>query len=230
MKITKILALGATVLFATKALAFQESQEIVVKFRGNYSSINAKQTGLPTPIPAAGTTAVAAGKLFACAYGGEVSATMFMMDHVAAEFGTGISIYKSKGTTLLNILNNFPNPNVSYTKKRDMYLVPSYVTLQYHIAPYGAIRPYVGAGYHYTYVIPRAKEFQLKNGSGVVFQGGLDVVLKNDARINFDAKYFAFKSQAKYSTIFASGLNGQQLVSKMNLNPFVVGIGVGFSL
>jgi len=227
MRITKLLILCA-IFFANQALAKQESEQIVVKLKGVYASINAKQKDLPAATPAAGTTAKDAGKLFSTAYGVEASVGVFFTDHIAAEFSTGLTLYKEKAVTIQNMINNYPVANSSYSKSKSIKAIPSALLVQYHIAPYGALRPYVGVGYHYTYMLP-GKAYKLDNASGLVLQAGVDFVLMDDTYITFDIKRYSLETKAKYSTsVLRAG--GKSVTSKLKLNPIVAALGIGFRL
>ena len=228
MKIHKILAL-TPLLFAFNSSAMDESESILLKIRVNFSAVSGKQSGLPAPSSTRGSTAPqSSGKLFAGAYGGEASATMFLTDHIAAELASGLSIYRGKSTTTSAINYNYSNTTQS-NKKRNLYAVPTYLTAQYHIAPYGAIRPYVGGGYHYTYMIPRAKEFKVKNASGLILQGGMDIVFKDDTFLNLDIKQYFLKTNVRYNKTIAQA-NGNQVTAKLKLNPITIALGLGFKL
>ncbi len=207
-----------------------ESENIILKIRANFSSSDGKQTALPAPTSRRGIASPqSAGKLLKGGYGIEGAATFFVTDHFAGEFASGLSIYSGKSTTTGAINYNYSDSNKS-KKKRHLYAIPAALTLQYHIAPYGAIRPYVGGGYHYTYMIPRASEYKVKNGSGFVFQGGLDLVFKDDTYVNLDVKQYLLKTTVKYNTNFATLPGGKQVTSKLKLNPIVIALGLGFKL
>ncbi len=229
MKFKKILLL-TPLLFAFNASAMDESENIILKLRANFSFTDGKQTGLPAASSVRGVAAPqSTGKLLKGAYGVEGAATFFVTDHFAGEFASGISIYSGKRTTISAINYNYSNANKT-NKKRNLYVVPTSLTLQYHIAPYGAIRPYVGGGYHYTYMIPRASEYKVKNGSGFVFQGGIDVAFKDDTYVNLDVKQYLLKTTVKYNTNFVTLPGGKQVTSKLKLNPVVIALGLGFKL
>jgi len=214
-------------LFALDTFA-DESESLVLKLRANYSATSPKQTGLPAPYTSFKNGQNA--KLISSGIGGEASLTMFVTDHFAGEFGTGISMYRTKRTGLYDIEINYNN-NPVQTKKKNLYTIPSYLTMQYSIAPYGAIRPYIGAGYHYTYVVSKSQQYKVKNASGLVFQGGVDFVLKDDTSINLDIKQYMFSTKIRYNTSFVTQQDGvSQISSKVKINPTVIAIGVGFKL
>lgn len=225
MKLTKLIA-ASTFFIAANSMAFNESEQIIFKIRANYTSSDSKLGGLPAP---KSSTPLANGKLFSTAYGADGSATLFLTDNIAGEFSTGLTLYKAKNSAISSVAYNY-NTNQQASKKRNIYFIPSALTLQFHIAPYGAIRPYVGGGYHYTYIIQRAKEYKLKNAGGAVLQGGVDIVLQDDTYINLDAKYYMLKTKASFNKSFAVDKDSKQVTSKMKLNPFSIGIGLGFKL
>lgn len=50
-----------------------------------------------------------------------------------------------------------------------------FLTAQYRVAPFGAIRPYVGGGLNGTYMYARSKAIKVNSGFGPVLQVGVDL-------------------------------------------------------
>ncbi|MBP7189870.1 MAG: OmpW family protein [Rickettsiaceae bacterium] len=117
----------------------------------------------------------------------------------------------------------------SYNTKRHLLMgIPLNLTLQYHIAPYGAIRPYVGIGGNFTYFTSKAKEYTVKPAYGMVLQAGVDIVMTDDTVISIDARYTKLAPKIRFKSSF---LNGAEAVSsKMKMDPFVISAGIGFKL
>lgn len=116
------------------------------------------------------------------------------------------------------------------------WVLPPTLTAQYHLAPGGKVRPYVGAGINYTLFYsekPSAAletavgqtKVKMKSSFGWAAQAGLDVDLNKNMFLNFDVKYIDIHTTARLSTTAI----GVQRV-KVNLNPFVFGVGLGFRL
>jgi len=105
------------------------------------------------------------------------------------------------------------------------YVLPPTLSLQYHLAPEAAIRPYVGVGVNYT-IFYKTKSsgpidgsnLDLKDSFGVSGQVGVDIDITKKFFVNLDVKYITMKAKAR--------LNGAG-IGKMDLNPLVLGIGFG---
>ncbi len=122
----------------------------------------------------------------------------------------------------------------SIGKLADTWVLPPTLTVQYHFAPGGSIQPYVGAGLNYTiFYSERASgsleaavgstNVSLSDSFGWALQGGVDIPINDKVAINFDIKYIDMDTTARLSTTAA----GVQTV-KVDINPLVVGIGLGF--
>lgn len=208
----------------------KDSDNLVLKFRGLFNTVSAKQTGLPAPYSnLSKTNPQSVGKLYSMGYGGEASISVFFNEFFATEFTSGLSLYKSKGTAIKALELNYSNTQ-SNKKKKNLYTIPSSLTLQYHIAPFGALRPYIGGGYHYTYMMPKAEQYKIKNSSGPVLQAGLDFVFTDETYLNLDVKQYFLKTKAKYSRSFITDASGNPISGKIKLDPISLGLGLGFKL
>ena len=102
------------------------------------------------------------------------------------------------------------------------WLLPPTLTLKYHFAPDSKISPYVGAGINY--VIPFKEEangiddFNIDSSFGWAAQLGVDVALGNSWYANLDFKYLNLETEMKIA--------GDKY--DLDLNPIVVGLGVGY--
>ncbi|MEP2103647.1 MAG: OmpW family protein [Parasphingorhabdus sp.] len=116
------------------------------------------------------------------------------------------------------------------------WVLPPTLTAQYHFAPDAAIRPYVGAGVNYTifYNEKATRDLEaavgetdvsLKSSFGWALQAGMDIPLNDRISLNFDVKYLDIDTTATLRTTDA----GTQRV-KINLDPIVVGVGLGIKL
>lgn len=105
------------------------------------------------------------------------------------------------------------------------YVLPPTLTLQYHFAPKGAIRPYIGAGVNYTiFYSEKARgplagnDISMKDSFGWAAQAGVDIDLNKKFFLNLDVKYIDMTGKAR--------LNGAY-IGKTDINPFVFGVGFG---
>ena len=140
----------------------------------------------------------------------EVDFTYMLTNNIGAELIAGTSMHKisSGGATI-----------------GKTYVLPPTLTLQYHLAPEAAIRPYIGVGLNYTiFYSEKSKgpidgsDLALKDSFGFAGQIGVDIDLTKKFFLNLDLKYIDMKAKAK--------LNGAG-IGKMDLNPLVIGIGFG---
>lgn len=104
--------------------------------------------------------------------------------------------------------------------------LPPTLMLQYHFIPHGSIRPYVGAGLNYTrisgvnLIVPTVGALKLEHDSvGLALGGGVDIQLAKQWFLNFDVKKVQIRSDVKL---------GAQTVSKVRVDPWLFGVGVGY--
>jgi outer membrane protein len=124
----------------------------------------------------------------------------------------------------------------SIGKLASTWVLPPTLTAQYHFAPSAKMRPYVGAGLNYTMfysdkasagIIAAAgsTNVHLKDSFGWAAQAGVDIDLAPNMFLNIDVKYIDIATTARLST---ANLGTQSV--KVNLNPLVFGVGLGFRL
>lgn len=104
--------------------------------------------------------------------------------------------------------------------------LPPTLTLQYHFTPEKRFKPYVGAGINYTRIsnvdlqVPGVGPLELsKNSFGPALQVGFDYRLTEHLYFNLDLKKTWISADVK--------LAGQS-ISKVKVDPWLLGIGVGY--
>jgi outer membrane protein len=114
------------------------------------------------------------------------------------------------------------------------WVLPPTLTVQWHFVPEGHLRPYLGAGVNYAvFYNEKASDelkavggadtsIHLKNGWGWAVQAGMDMDLTDRVFLNVDVKYIGMDSKL---TIRSAALGEQK--SNLDINPLVVGVGVG---
>jgi outer membrane protein len=113
---------------------------------------------------------------------------------------------------------------VNGVKNGTVKALPPSLLLQYHFTDFGAFKPYVGGGVNYTLfsdrnnILNRTASLD-SSSTGLVGQVGFDYALTKNVSLNFDVKYAQMNSNVT--------LNGSK-IGKLNLNPTMVGIGVGY--
>lgn len=138
--------------------------------------------------------------------------TYFVSDHWAVEAILGATRHevKAKGA----------GTDVAV---HETWVLPPIVTAQYRPTPNARISPYVGAGVSYMAFFEgkdkNGFEVDLDDGFGVALQAGADINLSGPWTLNVDAKKVWFDTDAS--------INGGALKSSVNLDPWVVSLGVG---
>jgi outer membrane protein len=104
--------------------------------------------------------------------------------------------------------------------------LPPTLLLQYRFLPGGTIRPYVGAGVNLTFImnddltVPTVGDLKLDSTSiGPALQAGMDVKLNDRWSLSFDVKKVWINTDVKL---------GGTKVSKVDVDPFLYGVGVGY--
>lgn len=135
-------------------------------------------------------------------------------------------------------ISYFFTPNIAaeliltYPQKHSVYLdgnrigsfkhLPPTLTVQYHFTPNAQISPYVGAGINYTRIssVRLQNNLDLENNSfGFALQAGVDFKIDKNWSINLDVKKVQIRSD-----VTAAGA----AVSRVKVDPLLVGVGVGY--
>ena len=122
---------------------------------------------------------------------------------------------------------------LTYPQKHDVYLdganigsfkhLPPSLLVQYHFTPDATLKPYVGAGINYTTL----SKVRLLNGQGslehdsvgLVLQAGVDYAIDKQWSLNFDVKKARIRSDV---------MVGGAKVSRVEVDPLMIGVGVGY--
>jgi len=115
----------------------------------------------------------------------------------------------------------------------DVWLLPPTVTAQYHFNPNGRVKPYVGAGVNATFFFnedegPVANSIDYDPSVGFALQAGLDVDLDGTPggwAVNADVKKVWINSDVTVD--FTTAL-GATVDAEVDINPWVVGVGMGY--
>lgn len=115
-------------------------------------------------------------------------------------------------------------------------LLPPTLTAQWHFNPDQMIDPYVGAGINYTVMLDR----NLKGSAGAIngnkikidsdswgwaLQAGVDINLKDGWLLNADVKYVTIDTDVKLKGAVTG--NTWRKIDDLDINPWVVGFGIG---
>jgi outer membrane protein W len=112
-------------------------------------------------------------------------------------------------------------------------MIPLTAVLQWHLAPRGAVDPYIGAGAAYILFDDlsdssdlnhlNVNRISLKDDVGLALNAGVGFALSPNFAITVDGKYVPLKSSA--TAVFASGPNSN---SRVKINPVLVSAGLTF--
>ena len=91
------------------------------------------------------------------------------------------------------------------------------------------LRPYIGAGFNYTIFYgvdegPVLDAIDYDNSFGLAFQGGIDFDLDEKWFLNLDAKYITMNTDV---TVDATTALGATVGADVDINPLVIGFGIG---
>jgi outer membrane protein len=150
----------------------------------------------------------------------ELDGTYFITDNVGVEAIAGVTphdvtdVRSSVGTLGLG----------------KVWLLPPTVTAQWHFIPDGQFNPYLGVGVNYTKFFDVGKTganpaiLKVKYGDswGPAFQFGVDARIKGPWYMNFDVKKLLISSDVKISSVVGP------VTAKANIDPWIVGVGVGY--
>ncbi|MCF4167663.1 OmpW family protein [Zavarzinia compransoris] len=140
----------------------------------------------------------------------ELDITYFFTPNIAAELILGTTPHDA----------NVHNPNVDLGS---VWLLPPTLTLQYHFAPEGKIRPYVGAGVNYTIFYgkdePTGTTVDYDNAFGWALQAGVDIPINDHWSMNVDVKQVFLSTDVT--------INGA-VKADVDINPTLIGFGLGY--
>lgn len=138
--------------------------------------------------------------------------TYFLSDHWAVEAILGTTRHEIRA-----------QGGATDVPVHETWVLPPVVTLQYRPMTGGRVSPYVGAGVNamlfYGGDDRNGFTVDLDNGIGYAAQVGADIGLRGPWSLNIDVKKVWFNTDAV--------INGGALKSDVNLDPWVVSIGIG---
>lgn len=215
MRIQAALAAAAVALTAMPAQAQTEAGDVLVRLRGIVVAPTEKSGPV---LPAFPTASVGVGDSVMP----EVDFTYMLSDHIGTELILATTKHSVSGRGALSGLGDVA----------DTWVLPPTLTLQYHIAPKGKVRPYVGAGVNYTIFYSEDASASLEkaigptrvdmdDSFGYALQAGVDIDLTDRVFLNLDVKYIDIDTTARLRTGAA--------INRVNvsIDPIVAGVGLG---
>ncbi|CAH2604418.1 Uncharacterized outer-membrane protein y4mB [Rhodovastum atsumiense] len=162
--------------------------------------------------------------------GGKVNATNAIAPEVDFSyfFTDNIALELIAGTTQHTIsASNTAIGNLTVGKT---WVLPPALTVQYHFFHDNRVSPYLGAGINYTVFYNTeapgsgspVTKLALESNWGWVLQAGVDINLTGRWYANVDVKQIFVSTKAKLNTALGP------VTAKTDLNPLVVGAGLGY--
>jgi outer membrane protein len=100
------------------------------------------------------------------------------------------------------------------------------LTLQYHFLPQERFSPYLGAGINYTVFFDEeegaASSIDYEDSFGFALQAGIDYALSGNWSLNFDVK------KVFLDTDVDTTVEGTDIEADVDIDPWIIGIGVGY--
>ena len=156
------------------------------------------------------------------AAGGVVDASDSFIPEIDASyfFTKNIAVEAIAGTTRHHITTSHPNLDLGHVQ-----LLPPTVTAQWHFLPNSVVNPYLGAGLTYAIFFGEKSgatglNVRYSNSWDPALQAGADVHLTGNWYANVDVKQLFISTTANVSSGAAA--------ARVNLNPTLVGVGVGY--
>lgn len=145
----------------------------------------------------------------------EIDFTYFATDHIAFELIAAVTPHDVSTKT----------SSAGALDLGDVWLLPPTLTAQYHFTDLGAFKPYVGAGVNYTVFFNEdpgrsVNSVDYDNSFGPALQAGVDYVLNEHWVLNADVKKIWISPDVTF--------NGGTIRADVDINPWVIGVGVGY--
>lgn len=146
----------------------------------------------------------------------EVDFSYFFTDNIALELIAATTRHSIKAR----------NTSLGTVDVGKVTLLPPTLTVQYHFWPRQAFSPYLGVGVNYTVFFDEkapggtVTSVKYDNSIGVAFQAGFDYNISGNWFLNFDVKQLLLNTTAH--------LNGNAIQADVDLNPTIVGVGIGY--
>lgn len=162
--------------------------------------------------PAAGSVSeIAESKL----YGGSVGVNYRLHQYISLESTIGLQ----KG-------NAFEVRSLATGAVQDegsLYAIPTTISVLFHAGNFSGFKPYIGAGYHYTFAFSTLDGVEPSNGNGALFRAGFDVKMDKKTTFNFDVEHRLMDIDIDYTEALGGLLNVKERAN-MDTTTFSVGV------
>lgn len=144
----------------------------------------------------------------------EVDFSYFFTNNIALELIAAVTPHDATAV----------NTSLGNVDVGDVWLLPPTLTLQYHFTGIEGVKPYVGAGVNYTHFFSAdpgvLSNVDYKDSFGPALQAGIDVPINDKWFFNADVKKIWIDTEAKF--------NNGGVRADIDINPWIVGVGVGY--
>ncbi len=145
----------------------------------------------------------------------EIDLTYFVTDNIAFELIAGTTVHHitARDTALGDV------------SVGNVFLLPPSLTAQWHFSPHSRLDPYVGAGINYTFFYgatatgDTVRTVTYDNNVGAVVQAGVNY--------NFDGPWFLNVDVKQIFLSTTAHINDGAIDADVDLNPLIVGVGIG---
>ena len=145
----------------------------------------------------------------------EVDFSYFVTDNIALELIAAVTPHDVNTST----------SSAGALDLGDVWLLPPTLTAQYHFTNFGQCKPYIGAGINYTVFFSEDKGTSVSsvdydNSFGPALQAGIDYMIDDHWMVNADIKKIWINTDVSF--------NAGAIRADVDIDPWVVGIGVGY--
>ena len=220
-----ISSLLASSAYANSHSYYQNEGELLFKMKGFYTHLDTKPK-FDSNITNTGNP----GDVISVAYGAEGSVSYFFNANFATELSAGIGYMNIKKSEINKVATAIGGSLAGAMDNKDMLMLPFGVLVQYHVAPYGAIRPFIGAGYSAIWLNTRSDNISISSTYGPVIQIGVNFVAKNDTFFTIEAKQYFMDTRLKFERkLFDPATESiDSTKSTLKFNPLVISMGIGY--
>jgi outer membrane protein len=197
-------------------LAFSGAAEAAAKFQAGDFMIRGRAIGVIPSEDVSITGAVTGSQIdIDTSVVPELDFSYFVTDNIALELIAAITPHD------VNTKTSSAGP----LDLGDVWLLPPTLTVQYHFTDLGQFKPYLGAGVNYTHFFGEDKgtsvtSVEYDDSFGPALQAGVDYMLDEHWMLGLDVKKIWINTDVKF--------NNGAIRADVDINPWVVGVGVGY--
>ncbi len=149
----------------------------------------------------------------------ELDFSYFFTDNIAVELIAATSMHNLAAENV---------PGLGHVSVGNIWALPPTLTVQYHFFPKERFSPYIGAGINLSLFYgaktagPTVTSLSVDTAVGGALQVGFDYALGGHWYANVDVKQIFLSTTANIGTVLG------RVKAKTDLNPLVIGVGIGY--